>query len=77
MSLSGIIHHSHSFTRLEIYHHIYFKVILILTIPVKATEIGEEPYCFATDCCQLFRWVFKLTVESNFAFALVLVYLAL
>ena len=25
MSLSGIIHHSHSFTRLEIYHHIYFK----------------------------------------------------
>ena len=23
MSLSGIIHHSHSFTRLEIYHHIY------------------------------------------------------
>ena len=30
MSLSGIIHHSHSFTRLEIYHHIYFtKIILI------------------------------------------------
>ena len=24
MSLSRIIHHSHSFTRLEIYHHIYF-----------------------------------------------------
>ena len=24
MSLSGIIHHSHSFTRLKIYHHIYF-----------------------------------------------------
>ena len=24
MSLSGIMHHSHSFTRLEIYHHIYF-----------------------------------------------------
>ena len=23
VSLSGIIHHSHSFTRLEIYHHIY------------------------------------------------------
>ena len=25
MSLSRIIHHSHSFTRLEIYHHIYFN----------------------------------------------------
>ena len=24
VSLSGIIHHSHSFTRLEIHHHIYF-----------------------------------------------------
>ena len=24
VSLSRIIHHSHSFTRLEIYHHIYF-----------------------------------------------------
>ena len=24
MSLSRIIHHSHLFTRLEIYHHIYF-----------------------------------------------------
>ena len=24
VSLSGIIHHSHSFTRLKIYHHIYF-----------------------------------------------------
>ena len=24
VSLSGITHHSHSFTRLEIYHHIYF-----------------------------------------------------
>ena len=23
VSLSGIIHHSHSFTRLKIYHHIY------------------------------------------------------
>ena len=29
MSLSGIIHHSHSFTRLEIYHHIYFKMKII------------------------------------------------
>ena len=29
MSLSRIIHHSHSFTRLEIYHHIYFKITLI------------------------------------------------
>ena len=25
MSLSGIIHYSHLFTRLKIYHHIYFK----------------------------------------------------
>ena len=30
VSLSGIINHSHSFTRLEIYHHIYFIVILCL-----------------------------------------------
>ena len=29
MSLSGIIHHSHSFTRLEIYHHIYFKDAIV------------------------------------------------
>ena len=29
MSLSGIIHHSHSFTRLEIYHHFYFKGKLV------------------------------------------------
>ena len=29
VSLSGIIHHSHSFTRLEIYHHIYFSQYLI------------------------------------------------
>ena len=29
MSLSGIIHHSHSFTRLEIYHHIYFIYCLV------------------------------------------------
>ena len=27
MSLSRIIHHSHSFTELEIYHHIYFMKI--------------------------------------------------
>ena len=30
VSLSGIIHHSHSFTRLEIYHHIYFTFVLII-----------------------------------------------
>ena len=30
MSLSGIIHHSHSFTRLEIYHHIYFKYFYVI-----------------------------------------------
>ena len=29
MSLSRIIHHSHSFTRLETYHHIYFKKIKV------------------------------------------------
>ena len=28
VSLSSIINHSHSFTRLEIYHHIYFKLSL-------------------------------------------------
>ena len=31
MSLSGITHHSHSFTRLEIYHHIYFNKYLVLS----------------------------------------------
>ena len=30
VSLSGIIHHSHSFTRLKIYHHIYLIGILLL-----------------------------------------------
>ena len=34
VSLSGIIHHSHSFTRLEIYHHIYFIYLFILLILV-------------------------------------------
>ena len=29
VSLSGIIHHSHSFTRLEIYHHIYFNIHVV------------------------------------------------
>ena len=32
VSLSGIIHHSHSFTRLETYHHIYFNKNLIFFI---------------------------------------------
>ena len=32
MSLSRIIHHSHSFTRLEIYNHIYFMIIYLLEI---------------------------------------------
>ena len=31
VSLSRIIHHSHSFTRPEIYHHIYFITLLLLT----------------------------------------------
>ena len=30
MSLSGIIHHSHSFTRLKIYHHIYLIIFFIV-----------------------------------------------
>ena len=30
MSLSGIIHHSHSFTRLKTYHHIYFKIYAVI-----------------------------------------------
>ena len=30
MSLSRIIHHSHSFTRLEVCHHIYFISLLLL-----------------------------------------------
>ena len=29
VSLSGITHHSHSFTRLEIYHHIYFITVVL------------------------------------------------
>ena len=32
VSLSGIIHHSHSFTRLKIYHHAYFKDVSIVSI---------------------------------------------
>ena len=32
VSLSRIIHHSHSFTRLEIYHHIYFIDNLMFAI---------------------------------------------
>ena len=30
MSLSRIINHSHSFTRLEIYHHIYFINFIVV-----------------------------------------------
>ena len=29
MSLSGITHHSHLFTRLKIYHHIYFNYYIV------------------------------------------------
>ena len=32
MSLSRVIHHSHLFTRLEIYHHIYFKSIIYVKV---------------------------------------------
>ena len=40
MSLSGIIHHSHLFTRLKIYHHIYFKIALaIILINLLQTDI--------------------------------------
>ena len=34
MSLSRIIHHSHSFIRLEIYHHIYVNVSIVSSVSV-------------------------------------------
>ena len=43
VSLSGIIHHSHSFTRLKIYHHIYFIKDLVYT------EIFDEWFFDFTD----------------------------
>ena len=49
MSLSGIIHHSHSFTKLEIYHHIYFiyyhllaKLVLVDYFMTFQGEDNEE-----------------------------------
>ena len=56
MSLSGIINHSHSFTRLEIYHHIYFvnlKFLHILVVSFQFTYSNilnythqQVPYLF-------------------------------
>ena len=39
MSLSGITHHSHLFTRLKIYHHIYFNVNIVTCIVVSIVSI--------------------------------------
>ena len=39
VSLSGIIHHSHSSTRLKIYHHIY---LIIIIIPREASAEGPS-----------------------------------
>ena len=49
MSLSGITHHSHSFTRLEIYHHIYFNwnpvssAPAVNFCPVPPSRTGTHP----------------------------------
>ena len=56
MSLSRIIHHSHSFTRLEIYHHIYLMADLILLLK----DIFGPPntnntfiyFCSAVEVCE-------------------------
>ena len=44
LSLSRIIHHSHSFTRLEIHHHIYFIAELRARSPI-AKKIWETHEC--------------------------------
>ena len=42
MSLSGIIHHSHLFTRLEIYHHIYFKIKVLYKASLLNQSITDK-----------------------------------
>ena len=39
VSLSGVIHHSHSFTGLEIYHHIYFIKKFVYVIACGRVEL--------------------------------------
>ena len=51
MSLSGIIYHSHSFTRLKIYHHTYLKmsgifkfiIFLLLVILLTSEQVFKMP----------------------------------
>ena len=64
MSLSGIIHHSHSFTRLKTYHHIYFSDIVsetdqrvdkpqIMTVP---TIVTAHTFCATRDTRVSYGW---------------------
>ena len=51
MSLSGIIHHSHSLTRLEIYHHIYLIYNLFKTF------IGDSFFVLSTMESPVAQWL--------------------
>ena len=54
LSLSGIIHHSHSFTRLEIYNHIYFNIVLIGHCNIFVARFTIDTLYFILYCK---RWV--------------------
>ena len=55
VSLSRIIHHSHSFTMLEIYHHIYFKIFLLFlfsSLPFLCKLCEQMFFCFVHQQCK-------------------------
>ena len=44
MSLSGIIYHSHAFTRLKIYHHTYLILFMVMRHKLTCNLSAEFPY---------------------------------
>ena len=81
MSFSGIIHHSHSFTRLKIYHHIYFiyhtfrhsnpsSMQDVCPMPVSFSGIIHHSYLFIISekltPCELYQIRYKVMHVYNF-----------
>ena len=62
LSLSRIIHHSHSFTRLEIYHHNYFKYKSGTYI----VDRGEGEYTLNSDVRRCFVEQVGMNFETIF-----------
>ena len=70
MSLSRIIYRSHSFTRLEIYHHIYFIIICVLVTIMVRGHLMMSIIRFMRLISVNF-WTYPFTLTSIFSFELV------